>query len=285
MITHVDADHHAPERAGKWIGFRCLPGEIDRMMDVTALEPYAMALRAFAGGDHQAQLVVRRDDGFEALLPVSHFFRSEEAFVPLERAALARCRGRILDVGAGTGLHTLVLRARGLTVSAIDVHPAVVELMHGRGVADARCIDFFSLQDDPFDTLLLLGHGIGMVGDLPGLRRFMAHACRLVDPTGCVVLHSLDVRRTMEPRHRAYHAANRAAGRYIGQIGMQFRFLDVEGPMCDWLHVDPETLGSEAASAGWSCTVVLQDDGGDYLAELRRSEGSERTQAGTRLPA
>jgi 2-polyprenyl-3-methyl-5-hydroxy-6-metoxy-1,4-benzoquinol methylase len=103
-------------------------------MDPNAMTPHGLALVAYFQGDSTAQLIIRRDDGVEDLLPVSHFFRSPPEFSPIEVAALKRCQGHVLDIGAGTGLHSLVLQSKGLTVTAIDISPEAVEIMVQRGV-------------------------------------------------------------------------------------------------------------------------------------------------------
>jgi len=237
-------------------------------MNANAMAPHGAALLAYFRGDTQAELVIRRDDGLEDRLPVSHFFRPPEQFFPIEVMALERCRGHVLDIGAGTGLHSLVLQSRGLTVIAIDVSSLAVTIMQESGVEDPRWADIFSFDDGPFDTLLMLGHGIGMAQDLAGLDRFLAHARSLVRRGGQVLVHSHDVRKTHDPRHLAYHDANRRAGRYIGEIRMRFVFENDVGPMCGWLHVDPETLMRHAERAGWGCDIVLEEESGDYLARL-----------------
>jgi len=237
-------------------------------MNANAMAPHGAALLAYFRGDTQAELVIRRDDGLEDRLPVSHFFRPPERFSPIERAALDHCRGHVLDIGAGTGLHSLVLQSRGLTVSAIDVNSLAVTIMQESGVQDARRADIFEFESGPFDTLLMLGHGIGMAEDLAGLNRFLAHARTLVRREGQVLVHSHDVRKTKDPCHLDYHDANRRAGRYIGEIRMQFAFAGETGPLCGWLHVDPETLRRHAEQAEWACETVLEEASGDYLARL-----------------
>lgn len=190
-----------------------------------------------------------------------------EAFTTIEQAATGRCHGSVLDVGAGTGLHSLVLQERGFAVTAIDIMPQAVEIMRRRGVSDARLGDF-GFEGGPFDTLLMLGHGIGMVQTIRGLDRFLAHAHRLVTPGGQVLLDSLDVRRTSDPQHLAYQEANRRAGRYVGEIRIQFEFRGRAGPCCGWMHLDSETLKEHARKACWKCGVVHEADGGEYLASL-----------------
>ncbi|MFQ5678580.1 MAG: class I SAM-dependent methyltransferase [Gemmatimonadota bacterium] len=250
-------------------------------LDADALTPYGLALRAYADGGTAAELLLRREDGVTHSLPVSHFFRSPHAFTPLEIAALERCRGRVLDVGAGTGLHTLELLSRGFTVIAIDLCPEAVEIMQRRGVPGPRCADVFDFRGGPFDTLLMLGHGIGVVGDLAGLDRFLSHAAGLIHLDGQLLVHSLDVAGTDDPAHLAYHEACRRAGRYQGEVRLRFEYEGHTGPWCGWLHVDPATLRARAEPLGWECETILDLEGGDYLARLtRRPEPPERTEKG-----
>jgi 2-polyprenyl-3-methyl-5-hydroxy-6-metoxy-1,4-benzoquinol methylase len=237
-------------------------------MDARAMMPHGLALLAHFNGEHEAQLTVRRDDGVESVLPVSHFFRSPDDFSSIELTALELCKGHVLDIGAGTGLHSLAMQAQGMTVTAIDISPEAVEIMSKMGVQDLHCDDVCQFRGGPFDTLLMLDHGIGMVEDLPGLGRFLAHAHQLARSGGQILLHSLDVRQTDDPSHLAHHAANRLAGRYVGETRVQFEYEGRSGPYCGWLHVDPQVLMREAESAGWECEVVAEAEGGDYLARL-----------------
>lgn len=237
-------------------------------MNPHAMAPYGAALWAYFKGDTGAQVLVRRDDGEESPLPISVFFREPAQFSRIENAALARCTGRVLDAGAGTGVHSLILQEKGLQVTALDVNPAAVEIMRRRGVREPRCVDLFDFDEHGFDTLLLMGHGIGMVETIGGLDRFLARAQQLLAQDGRILLDSLDVRVTANPVNLAYHRANQQAGRHIGEIRMQFEFQGQRGTACGWLHVDAGTLQEHAARAGWQCEVLIAEEDGNYLAEL-----------------
>ncbi len=128
-----------------------------------------------------------------------------------------------------------------------------------RGVRTARRADVFEYRGGPFDTLVMLGHGIGIVEDLAGLRRFLTHAKKLVKPTGQLLVDSLDVSRSREPEDLAYQEAKRKADRYRGEMVMQIEFGDTKGPFCGWLHVDPGTLEDHAMET-IRTTSERQDD-------------------------
>jgi SAM-dependent methyltransferase len=241
-------------------------------MNAGAMEPFGKALLAYLEGDAGAEVIIRRDDGREGVLPASLFFRSEPDFTEIERTATDLCQGRVLDIGVGAGSQSAVLERRGHLVTAIDISPEAVTVARRRGVSDVRCADIFEFEGGPFDTLLMIGHGVGMVETIEGLRRFLARVPSLLAANGRLLVDSLDVRVAGDSRDLAYHEANRTAGRYIGEIRMQFEFKGQKGPYCGWLHVDAETLREHSEPAGWKCEVVRQRKNGDYLARLTRRE-------------
>jgi SAM-dependent methyltransferase len=234
------------------------------------MEPQGRALLAYFEGDLDAKLVIHRDDGVDEPMPVSHFFRDPSEFTEIENKAIELCFGRVLDAGAGTGLHSLVLQQQGTQVTAIDISPQAVDVMSRRGMSDAHAADIFEFEGGPFGTVLMMGHGIGMVETVAGLDRFLDHTRRLVSEKGQILLDSCDVRRTDDPSHLAYHEANRQAGRYIGEIRLHLSFQGVPGPPCGWIHVDAETLGARGKTFGWTCEMMVQEEDGHYLARLTK---------------
>ena len=237
-------------------------------MNTEAMKPFGMALAAYMKGDTSAELTIHRDDGHVSSIPVRFLFRDKSQFTHMDHMAIYRCKGHVLDIGAGTGLHSLVLQRNGLSVTSVDILPHAVKIMKQLGLTDVHCVDIFKFQDGRFDTLLMMGHGIGMVETLTGLDRFLAHAYGLLSENGHMLLDSLDVRIADDPGNLVYHEINREAGRYIGEIRMRFEFQGKKGPYCVWLHVDDETLSDHAQLAGWQCNVIHREKSGDYLAQL-----------------
>ncbi|MBC8462075.1 MAG: hypothetical protein H8D67_29250 [Deltaproteobacteria bacterium] len=117
-------------------------------MNQKSMEPYGLALLDYFNGDSSAKVIIHRDDGEKSNLPIEPFFRGAENFLPMEQTALDLCYGRVLDVGAGAGPHSLELQNKGLYVcarsnarlrlSAIDISTQACEIMKKRGVKDVR---------------------------------------------------------------------------------------------------------------------------------------------------
>jgi 2-polyprenyl-3-methyl-5-hydroxy-6-metoxy-1,4-benzoquinol methylase len=239
----------------------------EERMNPEAMRPYGKALIDYYQGNASAAVTMVRDDGWTTELQMESFFRQAEAF-ELERLALNLCTGKILDVGAGAGLHSLFLQNKGFEVCAIDVIPESVRIMRERGISVVQQADVMTFVGGQFDTILMMGHGIGMVEDIPGLDRFLAHASSLLRPAGQLLLTSLDIRVRSDPSGILYQKRNRDSGRYFGEIRMQFRYGEILGPLFGWLQVDADTLKIHAAKHSWYCELVCQQEDGNYLARL-----------------
>ncbi len=233
-------------------------------------EPLGDAMMDYHRGDTTTTIIVLSDLEDPLEEPVSTFFRDPDAFPALETAALNICTGRVLDIGAGSGCHALVLQEMGLDVVAIDIIPQAVEIMTDRGVRDARCADVYNLrviEGDRFDTLLMMMNGIGIVGTVKGLRRFLVHAKKLIKPDGSLILDSNDLRPAVTPDEIA---ARLAVGprTYFGEVKYQMRYRDRMGPAYWWLYLDPDMLTEMAEKTGWLVEAIYQQDDGHYLAKL-----------------
>ena len=227
------------------------------------MAPHGRALEDEYYNRRQHDLIVLREDGYSDAIPVGEFF-AREPLSPEEAQVLERCHGHVLDVGAGAGRHALLLQKRGLCVQAIDVSPQAVRVMQGRGVRKVRCADLMECSSEQFDTILMLGHGLGLAGDLAGLHRWLDHLAGLLAAGGQVLADSVDVRTSQRPVHREYGRFLEAAGRYRGEVRFSLQYEDLIGPELSWLHVDFETLSEIAASRGWLAEFLAQEEGGTY---------------------
>jgi SAM-dependent methyltransferase len=221
-------------------------------------------MQAYHRGRHDAVIVVY-DDYERDEAPASYFFRGPDQFPPYEQLALESCRGSVLDVGAGSGCHSLALQDRGFQVTAIEALPALVDIMRQRGVRDARLATWMDLEAPPFDTVLILMNGLGLAETLAGLPHFFRKMRRLVGPGGQLLADSTDVRVRMDPGA----GTRRSDGRYVGELLFQLEFDGEKGLPFRQLYVDAETLREYAGNEGWSCELLWGlDEYGHYLARL-----------------
>ena len=125
---------------------------------------------------------------------------------------MVSCFGKVLDVGAGVGPHSLALQTMGLDVYAIDISTEACEIMKKRGLKNVLCSNVYGLRENNFDTILLMGRAIGFVGDLAGMAKFLRHCDTILSSNGIILLNSLDVRITSEPAHLDYQKKKKNGG-------------------------------------------------------------------------
>jgi SAM-dependent methyltransferase len=245
---------------------------------------HGRSLWDYFSGDAEATLILHSDLLETEDVPVRAWFRQPAELGPHERRAVALCRGRVLDAGAGTGVHSLVLQERGLEVVAIDVVPEAVEIMRRRGVRDVRLADLMepaALAGETFDTILMLANGAGLTENLAGLDHFLREVDGLLRAGGQILMDSTDLRppstrrtgvapRSSKARRRLAGRSKRPDERYLGEIQFQLEYRGEKGAPFPQLYVDPDTLIERAAAADWACEMAASGEGGAYLARLTR---------------
>ncbi len=144
--------------------------------------------------------------------------------------------------------------------------------MKARGVRDARCTSWQQFEEEQFDTMLLLMHGIGVVGDLTGLREFLEHAKKLLAVGSQLLFDSADLAETFAAEGMDLSEIESPDDGYHGEVWFDLEFDGLRGEEYPWLFVDPQTLSTVAAEANFSSEVIAHGSRGSYLARLVRSE-------------
>lgn len=199
--------------------------------------------------------------------PVENLFRTYDEMPVLEQVALQMAEGRILDVGAGSGCHSLVLKEKGKEVLPIDISSLSVKVMRERGLENARQINFFDEHfADRFDTILLLMNGSGIVGKIENLPAFFLRVKQLLNPGGCVLMDSSDLRYLFEEEDGSFVID--LAASYYGEIDFRMHYKKIKGETFDWLYIDFETLSLYASQYGFNVEKVQEGAHYDYLAKL-----------------
>ena len=185
----------------------------------------------------------------------------------LEQKALQLTKGRVLDIGAGSGCHTLALQEKGLEVKAIDISPLSCEAMELRGVMDAECINLFDEHlETGFDTILLLMNGTGIAGKIEHLPALFNRLKALLNQGGQILIDSSDLKYIYENEDGSFDI--NLNGAYYGEVDYQMIYKDIKGDSFDWLYVDFPLLKSIAESCGLQGELVAEGEHYDYLARI-----------------
>ncbi len=230
-------------------------------------DPMGAAILDFQKQGKAARLRVLSSMFEEDEMPVNHLFRSIPEMPVLEQKALQLAKGRVLDIGAGSGCHTLALQEKGFTVKAIDISPLSCEAMKLRGVKDAECINLF---DDHlgtgFDTILLSDERNGIAGKIEHLPALFQRLKALLNPGGQILIDSSDLKYIYENEDGSFDI--NLNGAYYGEVDYQMIYKDVKGDRFDWLYVDFPLLKSIAETCGLHGELVAEGEHYDYLARI-----------------
>lgn len=229
-------------------------------------DPFGLAISEYFEGNKKAALAVDSTITQNEKIKVSTLYRTYRGMPELERVALDLAQGKILDIGAGSGAHALVLQKRKLDVTALDLSKGACETMVKRGLHKVVHCDIFKYDEKGFDTMLLLMNGIGISGTLDGLDLLLAQLKTLLVPGGKIYLDSTDILYMFEEEDGSVLID--LHGAYYGELEYEISYK-TERSKFPWLYVDYGTLETHAIALGFDCEMIMEDEDGSYLACLQ----------------
>jgi len=229
-------------------------------------EPLAAALRDHHRSGRPRRVRAMRADGVSFSIETEEYFTLEGSLAPLDGLSLERCRGRVLDVGAGAGRHALALQERGHEVVAIDLSPICVALCKERGVLNARTLDVMTLDSEKplgrFDTILFGMQTIGVAGGIAPLGKLLTRLRNCLTPAGELIVDSSALREAWEG-----NVGDTMPSR--GEIVLSMRYRGWRGECFPWVYLAESDLADVALAAGFEMETLGSVETGEYLAVLR----------------
>jgi SAM-dependent methyltransferase len=221
----------------------------------------------FLNGQRSTDIKVWSDIAENDTLPVHYLFRTYHEMPSLEQKALALCKGKVLDVGAGMGSHALYLQEQGHDVTALEISPLACEVMSRRGVSQVVNADFFKhASDQKYDTILLLMNGIGLVGTVNGFPTFFKKIKELLNPGGQILLDSSDLRYLYIDEDGSMLI--NLNGRYYGEVEYRMSYGDYKGKRFKWLFIDDQLMVHHAEKHGFKFEKIAEGSHYDYVARI-----------------
>lgn len=197
----------------------------------------------------------------------SYFFRKHNQMPKIEQEALKLAKGKVLDVGAAAGCHSIILNEnKDIEVKAIDVSPACVEVMKARGL-NAELIDVWDMNEK-FDTVYLLMNGIGLAGTISKLKDFLVHLKSLLNSGGKLIFDSSDIIHLFIDSDEDFTPD--LSSDYYGEISFSFKYQKTVSPVFKWLYLDEQTAKAYIEDVGFRFKVISRGKQGHYLAECTK---------------
>lgn len=232
------------------------------------LDILGTALKDFFNEGKSSELMICGEDMEEDIMDVAYYFRPFDEMPEIEKEALTICKGKVLDVGAGAGSHSLYLQKNNLLTTAIDISPGAVEVMKQRGVLNAVCNDINYLEGAKFDTILLLMNGIGISGKLKSLKGFIEKLFSILSSDGQVIFDSTDLRYLfMEDDGSLWIDLS---AKYYGELVFNYCYKGKQGKPFPWLYIDEDTMKNVCTELGINMEVIYRADDFHYLGKLYR---------------
>ncbi|MBO0868459.1 MAG: class I SAM-dependent methyltransferase [Micromonosporaceae bacterium] len=217
--------------------------------------------------------VIERDDGLLLLADAARYFAGANPWSTHEAAILPLATGRVLDIGCGAGRHLAALGDR-CQPEGIDPSPGAVQVCRARGLA-ARVADIDHLPagahgKDAYDTLLLFGNNLGLLGSPEAAPGRLAGLAAVAAPGARILGSTTDPYATTNPLHLRYHQRNREHGRPAGQLRLRVRHQAIATPWFDYWWTSVAELEQVLAGSPWRLSAIERDPGnaGRYAAVL-----------------
>jgi SAM-dependent methyltransferase len=244
------------------------PRPAARRDETTPDDGYGALLRdCYTAGPQRGRhyQVIERDDGFVSIEDAYRYFTRPDEWLGCERLGVASAAGRGRGVGGAAGRHKLA-HTRDPQVVGIDPSPGAVAVARARGL-DVRVGTVTEPGEiGTFDTLMLLGGNLGLLGSREHAPAVLGSLARLARPGARIQAIGHDPYTAAGPAHRAYHDRNRMPG----HIRMRVRYKTWTSDWFDRLMLSPDELRELVAGTRWSLEdAVYSGDVGFFLANLQ----------------
>lgn len=228
-------------------------------------DPIGVAIADYAKTKKGKDIIVHSELCEDDIIPVEVLFRSYDEMPELEKMALDKCKNKVLDVGAGAGVHALILQDNGHDVTAIDISKGAVSHMKAQNLNAIQTS--FLEHKGKYDTVLMLMNGIGIAGTLSQLEKYLLHAKSLLNDGGNIICDSSDIKYLYEDEDGSYWMDLNAE--YYGNFRFQMSYKSEKSEWFDWLYVDFDNLFKAAKNVGMKAERVYENDD-YYLAVISK---------------
>jgi SAM-dependent methyltransferase len=230
-------------------------------------DPIGRAVFDFHFRSVDQPIIVHSDDFDDDYIEPSYLFRSYRKMPALEKKAMSLCSGKILDIGACAGPHSVHLQEKGFEVTSLETSALCCEVLKDRKLQKVINQDIFKFNNQKFDTILMLMNGTGIAGSLNGLEVLLHHLKTLLNPGGQILIDSSDLIYLFEQEDGSA-LIDISADKYYGELTFQTEYKNWISKPFSWLYVDRYNLENAIEKNGLKMNKIFKGQHYDYLAQI-----------------
>ena len=229
-------------------------------------DPFGEAIRDYFEKGKAPKIKVNSNYTENEEIQPSYFFRTEKEMPRVEQKALKLCKGKVLDVGAAAGCHSLILQKKGFNVTALEKSVLASGILLKRGIQRVINKDIYQFTEGTFDTVLLLMNGAGIGETLDGLYHLLQHLKILLDKKGQILIDSSDISYLFKEDDGSLWT-DLANPRYYGEMIYNVSYKKSVDEF-KWLFIDQEKMKEVAEKSGLKYALIEVGDHYDFLARI-----------------
>lgn len=229
-------------------------------------DPIGQAIFDYSKSQISHPITVESDICEDDYIESAYLFRTYEQLPELEKKALSMVNGRILDIGACAGAHSLYLLNNDHSIISNDISKGAINYLDSLGLTTLYS-DVMAISGQKFDTILLLMNGLGLAKSLAQLPDFLLHLKSLLHPGGKILCDSSDIKYLYEDDEGALWIDLNSS--YYGEVEFNMKYKDSESGWFKWLYVDQDSLNEICENQGLKCSIIFEGENHHYLAEIK----------------
>lgn len=228
---------------------------------------FGKAILDFQTNNSPAAIITETNISEADEMDVAYLFRTYKEMPKLEKKALQLSKGKVLDIGCGAGSHSLYLQNdKNLEVTSIDISENTIQACQLRGLKKAKVQNILDLENEKFDTILLLMNGTGIFRTLAETSKYLLKLKSLLALNGQILIDSSDIIYMFDEDEDGSKWI--PSDGYYGELTFTISYKNQTEEPFPWLYLDYNTLQNAAFANGLQCELIEQGVHFDYLAKL-----------------
>lgn len=239
-------------------------------------DAYGEIIKDIHTGDNPtAGEIFERDDGYVNYTgSADYLFEPYEEWSEQVQNGIDHAKQNAIDIGCGAGRHALHMQEQGVEVVGVDVSPKSVEVAKERGVRRVHTVGIDGIKQNttklggPWDTVLLLGNNLGLLGTCPVSR--LRDLADVTTDDAVLIGQTRAATEVDKQQHTSYHEYNRARGRKPGCLKMRVRYKHYRTDWFNYLMVDKDELKEILNDTPWNLCCSYHGEDSVYTVLLEK---------------